>query len=171
MNINNDQLDKFINDTTTTLWGLATVSDDWINQLRTYYKTDIAQITGFMWCQTMVYYLELLIARIDDLITPEQCKYIENGTMEGLIHFTALVDLNEDKEKREEFGSMLNKLLTLFKEEKTKNNYTVQETYFNIFNRNYGRIIPKELIEQYVNYKTELFEKQNLRQKIERYSI
>lgn len=163
---------EFAKDAGILFYGLATVPDDWINQLKTYHKITIEdEETGMMWLATLSMYIELLIARIDDLVNVKEQATIENECLEesanciGLVNFSGQQD---EQEKTSDVENTLRNLITIHREIEVKYDLTVPQSYTTTLIRRLGNKLPEQVITSYIEMKIGLFEEAKLRERLQK---
>jgi len=165
------RLDNFAEESGTLIYGLATVPDNWISQLKTYYKIELEDSdTSIMWLTTIALYIELLVARVDDILTPEEGQVLERKLIERILHYTELINFHGQKEvgdRVKAVSNILNEIITISKGKRVEHGDTIPQTYVYSFIKSFGDRIPEEIITDYLKSKIELFEEQNFRSKLE----
>jgi hypothetical protein len=150
------------------IFGLAHVSDDWVNQLKTYHKVDVTPSNTEMMRFTMTaMYVELFIARLEDLLTPKEKAILEHEVMEKIVHMFEILDFlgqEEAKDKAEHMENMLIELISSHRENEVKYNITIPQTYAASFARSF-KDIPEQFLTEYIDMKVQLLEDEKLRQK------
>ncbi|MBI4097014.1 MAG: hypothetical protein HY428_01195 [Candidatus Levybacteria bacterium] len=172
----NDILNKFAGDSGSQIWGLATVPDNWINQLKTYRKIILDDgETALMYIMTLALFIELLAVRIDDLVDEKERDIVEKKTLDRIldlfkiVNFDSLKDAKGADKKAEFISKTITDVINNSKKEQNENGYTIPEIYTQFFvnSHTFSKKIPKDILAEYVKAKIELFEKQNFRGKLE----
>jgi hypothetical protein len=173
MNISTELLEKFAHDSGIEIWGLAHIPDDWINQLKVYYKIDLKEQTGLFYVWTEAFYIELLLARIEDLLTDAESHAVEKTAIDSLLHMTSLLAKNEkhDKEASDYVSDLIYGYIDNSRKEQKKHGVTITDAFTKCLAKThiYGKI-PKVILMKYIESKIELFEEQNFRKKLVRMS-
>ncbi|OGK37521.1 MAG: hypothetical protein A2784_01770 [Candidatus Chisholmbacteria bacterium RIFCSPHIGHO2_01_FULL_48_12] len=170
-----DVLNKFASDSGSQIWGLATVPDDWINQLKTYRKITLEDSeTALMYIMTLALFIELLVARTGDLLDEKERDVVEKKTLDTILdlfkitNFDSLKDAKGADEKAEFVLKTMKDVINNSKKEQGKNGYTIPEIYTQFFvnSHTFGKKIPKDILAEYVKSKIGLFEEQDFRNKL-----
>lgn len=162
-----EDVKAFGGDVGLRIYGLATVSDDWINQLKTYHKIDISDITGRMWFETMGMYIELFVARLDDLTTAKEQRLLEDEALNKIVHMFEIVNLRgqpDVKEGAKELEDIILYVIDKQRKYRAKHDLTIVESYLASFSQLFKEI-PQELLLPYLQSKIELLEEENIRQR------
>lgn len=164
-------LEEFAEESGTLIYGLSTVPDNWINQLKTYYNVKLEDgQTAAMWMATLALYLELLVARIDDILTPEEYEIVEKNAEEKILHYFKLVDFHGQKDadkKIKAVSDILSGIISEMRKEREEHGDTIPQTYIYSFIKSFSNIIPEELLTKYIKSKIELFEEQKFRDRLD----
>lgn len=167
---NKKAVESFADEAGTLLYGLATVPDDWMSQLKTYHKIEVTDNdTAVMWLTTLALYVELLVARTNDLLDQEESELLEDKCIKKIVNLIKLVDFYGKRDANEAEKEILNVLRETIKssrEKEREHNETIAKIYLYSFIKSFGNKMPEQIITNYINAKIELFEKQNLRNKI-----
>lgn len=163
------QLEDFADTAGTLLYGLSTVPDDWINQLKVYRKIELTDgDTAMMWLTILSLYIELLIRRVEDLITFEEAKYLEHKCKEKILKAVKLVNFygqDDADEKTKAFSNIVDEIMALSRSREKGTGEGIIQMYIYSFIKSFGERVPEDILISYVNSKIELFEEQNLRNK------
>lgn len=139
-----ENIKKFAESSGTLVYGFATVSDDWINQVKTYRKVEITQQTlSMMYIATMAMFVELFIARIEDLTTPKERAMLEREVIERIIYFFEIVNFAEQpnaKEKAKDIESLIMELISSHRENEIKHNFTIPQAYIASFATSFNEV-------------------------------
>ncbi len=173
MNISTELLEKFAHDSGIEIWGLASIPDDWINQLKVYYKIDLKEQTGLFYVWTEAFYIELLLARIEDLLTEAESHTVKKTAIDSLLHMTSLLAKNEkhDNEASDYVSDLIYGYIDNSRKEQKKPGVTITNAFIESLTKSHTYAkIPKVILMKYIESKIELFEEQNFRKKLVRMS-
>lgn len=170
-----DIIIDFARKASATICGSATVSDNWVNQLKTYRKIELTGgDTAIIWIYTIGMFTELLLARVEDMLNIGELSLLESEMFEWNIKsITTLgIEPTNDKKLAEERERFITQVYTdvikRSKEERGKNDYTVPEVYTEFFlnSHTFGKKIPSDILSAYLVSQIEYFESQNLRNEL-----
>lgn len=173
--VNKDIITDFARKASATIGGAASVSDNWINQLKTYRKIELTGgDTALIWIWTIAMFTELLLARVKDLLNTGELSLLESEMFEWNIKgITTLgVEHTDDKKlakEREKFITQtFSDVIKRSREEREKNGYTIPEVYTSFFlnSHTFGEKIPSDILSAYLVSQIEYFESQNLRNEL-----
>lgn len=166
-----EKIEEFAGEAGTLFYGLATVPDDWMSQLKTYHNIKVEDSqTAMMWFTTMSMYIELLIARIDDLLDAKEQALVENVCLEKIVYLFELVNFsgrNGAKDKARNIENMLRDFIKSHRENEAKHGITIPQTYAGSFVRTFGEKMSEQILTSYLEMKVCLFEEENLRKKLQ----
>jgi hypothetical protein len=169
---------KFAQDSAALIWGLASVPDNWINQLKVYRNLDISDEVSskaaYVRMLTTALYLDLLSSRTSDLLNNQESHLLEYESKKHYIHMVELVEIQgkDEKDKKEganEVYRLLDNLISDLRSEARKNNTTVIEVYINYLNNSLGDYKNSsyfDVAKAYAESKIELYEEQNFRKQL-----
>ena len=166
-----EKLKEFGADAGIKIFGLAHVPDDWVNQLKTYHKVEVTpRNTARMRLTVTAMYVELLIARLEDLLTPKEKAILEREVMEMIAHMLKIVDFSGQEDAKEaatDIENMLMLTISSHREYEAKHNLTIPQTYAASFAQTFMHI-PEQLLTGYIDMKVQLLEDEKLREKFMR---
>ncbi len=166
-----DELKEFGANAGITIFGLAHVPDDWVNQLKTYHKVIVTDSnTAMMRFTVTAMYVELFIARLEDLLTPKEKAVLEREVVDKIVHVFELLDFSgqpDAKEKSQNIENMLMNFISSHRENELKHNITIPQTYTASFARSF-KDIPEQFLTGYIEMKVQLLEDEKLRQRFMR---
>lgn len=166
-----EELREFGANVGITIFGLAHVPDDWVNQLKTYHKIEVTPSnTAMMRFTVTAMYIELFIARLEDLLTPKEKSVLEREVIDKIVHMFELLDFSgqpDAKEKAKNIENMLIDFVSSHRENEVKHNITILQTYAASFARSF-KDIPEQFLTGYIDMKVQLLEDEKLRQKFSR---
>ncbi len=164
-----EDLKKIGEDFGLIIYGLATVSDDYINQLKTYHNLDISDITGRIWFETMGLFIQLFVARIDDITTMKERVLLERAAIDAIVRMFEILDLRDRpdaKKGAKELKNVLTTIIDSHRKYEVKHDKSIVESYTISFTNSF-KGVPNQLSLSYLQSKIELFEEENIRQKFE----
>lgn len=170
-----DIISDFARKASASIGGTASVSDNWISQIKTYKKIELTDgDTALIWVWTIAMFSELLLARVEDMLNTGELSLLESEMFDWNIKgITTLgVEHTNDKKlakEREVFiTKIFNDVLKRSREERKKNGYTIPEVYTSFFlnSHTFGEKIPSDILSAYLVSQIESFESLNLRNEL-----
>lgn len=167
----NKDIEKYAEECGTWIYGTSLVPDNWLNQIKTYLNFDLKDKVYKLRSMTMCMLIQLAVARIDDLISKEELKVIEEKIEKRIAYYYKLIDWNDNKDTiklEKKLPEGLSKLISLSRETIKKYKITIQQDWIEVIKKTIddsGKL--DETIEKYITGKIKLFEEQNFRKILE----
>src|SRR5258708_4776798 len=139
-----------------TIVGLSGVSDDWISQVKTYYKVDLNEMSGILMLLSISMCIELLISRVEDLISKGELGYMESVVFEWVAIMVDMAAEKRDAEIVKERSGFIEKTITNFMKDSAKlqqeRGVTTPNAYSMLFfNPTYlGINLPQDVLSKYM---------------------
>ena len=171
----NDVIINFASKASGTIVGAASVSNDWINQLKTYRNVELTDgDTALIWIWTIAMYTELLLARVEDILDSKELALLESEMLNWNVKGVTNLGLEHTKDKnlleeRKVFiTETLEEVIKRARGERGKNNRTIPEIYNDFFlnSHTFGKKIPPDILSDYLVSQIESFEARNLRNEL-----
>lgn len=178
-----EKLDEFVSKVVGYLYGAAPMGENWENQVKSYRKVTFTKDQSWiMFFATLAMFIELLIARLEDLPTKEEAKLLEvkaidhcgilfellNSDKKELKKMSALPLAGNDSKKKSFIKDLLYTRIKTSRELQIKHDLTVGQYYFAFLRDNILDISPKdhineEVLRDYINVKAKSFEDADVR--------
>ena len=105
-------------------------------------------------------YIELALARFEDILEPRELVAFEKGVIEYIAYFQSI--LNRDDKKEEiikTFENSLYSLLEIYRTNRQQQNLTIPQNYLAYMTHgSYGQKLSDEIRSEYINAHIEKFE-------------
>lgn len=168
--LRSSEIEEFAEKMNPSLLADATVSDNWLNQIKVYLKSDLTdRDVLFIFLNTYCMYLELLNARVADLISSEERQILIAKCISYFAYFEGLIS-----KKGKEIDIARNMLdfikdkLYVSQATRAERDLSIVQFYTQYFMaaEGIGEKLPQETINQYMVSQIEAFEEQNYRNKL-----
>jgi len=159
----NEEIEELAGEIAPVLFAYATVSDNWVNQLKTYQNISVTEENvGTMYFYTIALYIELVIARIGDLTTPKEKTKLEVEIIKLIVRMMVLISDSRDPKANKEIAKVIVDTIAGHRKAETKHKQTIFNTYLATFFETYTQV-PKEYLSAYLEDKVKLLEEKNFR--------
>lgn len=146
----------------------ALVNDNWMNTLKTYHNIKISEEeTRRIYMLMMCLFIELSLARFEDLLQPREKTSFEKAVIEHIAYINGIIyglknDVKEETKKTME--NALHGLLEVYRKNRIEQNLTIPQNYLAFLaNPSHETKLSEDIWSQYLNFHIELFEKRNFR--------
>jgi hypothetical protein len=152
----------------------ALVNDDWVNALKTYHNVEITkEDMGRMYMLVMCMYIELLLARLEDLLEPRERISFDKAVIEHISYINSLInfkakdnDFTEEKAKTTMENSFY-ELLKIYRTNRQQQNLTIPNNYLAyLVHSSQGYKLSEEIWTEYINSHVGKFEERNFRNQL-----
>lgn len=161
-------MEEFVEKVAPSIFGISAVSDDWINQLKVYYKIDLTQSeVAFLYLITLIMYIELLNARIYGLVDDEKRHTIVAKTMAHIFYLESILSEKGD-EAAIFYLDVFPKQFRYSQKTRSERDLSIAEYYtqYLLETETIGKKLTQEILTQYILNKINMFEEENFRNKL-----
>ena len=147
----------------------ALVNDNWVNTLKTYHNIEITGDETLRICMLMkCMYIELVLARFEDLLEPREKTAFEKAVIEHIAYFDSMFSTTVGDGKRDEVKkkaeNIVYGLLELYRRNRQEQNLTIPQNYLAyLANPSHGTKLSEEMWNEYITNHIKEFEDKNFR--------
>ena len=153
-----------------TIYGQSTVSDDWLNQLKTYKNITIEdKKTAYMWMITIALFVELLASRTEDIVNSRERSTVEKLVIDRVVELIKLVNFRDNKDANKQkdwFYETIAGMIADSRAKQQKEGTSIIDFYQSVFVGSFGDIVPDEFLIEYISFKVKTFESLNFRNRL-----
>lgn len=157
------EIEEIAGEIAPVLFAYASVSDNWTNQLKTYQNIIITEANiNTMFFYTLSLLIELIIARVEDLITQEERTKLEIEIIKIVTRLMIGVSSAEDPKATHGMNRLIMDTIAGHRKAEIKHRQTIFNTYLATLFDLYKQV-PKEYLTSYLEEKVKLLEEKNFR--------
>lgn len=164
------EIEEFAEKINPSLMASSTVSDNWLNQIKVYLKSDLSDgDVLFIFLNTYSMYLELLNARVADLISSEDRQILIAKCISYFAYFEGLIGKKGKEVEIARFTiDYIRVKLNASQATRAERDLSIVQFYTQYFmdSEGIGEKLSQEVINQYIVSQIQTFEEQDYRNKL-----
>lgn len=164
------KIEEFAEKINPSLLANSAVSDNWLNQIKVYLKSDLTDgDVLFIYLNTYSMYLELLNARVADLIGREERQILIAKCISYFAYFESIIGKKGKETEIVQFTiDYIKTKLQVSQATRAERDLSIVQFYTQYFmaSEGIGEKLPQETINQYMVSQIQAFEEQDYRNKL-----